>query len=63
MLYFRSFSDNIAEFQVLIYNPKMNIKIKLNEPRYRKREWVKKLPPLYQGQFEGEIPYKEIKDE
>jgi hypothetical protein len=41
----------------------MNIRIKLNEPRYRKREWVKKLIPLYQGQFEGEIPYKEIRDE
>jgi len=63
MLYLRDFKDNIAKFEILIYNPKKNIKIKLNEPRYRKRKWVKKLIPLYQGQFEGEIPYKEIRDE
>jgi len=63
MLFFRDFKDNIARFEILIYNPAKNIEIKLNKPQYRKREWVKNLPPLYQGQFEGEIPYKEIKDE
>lgn len=63
MIYFKNFKDNVVEFNILIYNPKKNIIIKLNEPRYRKREWVKKLIPLYQAQFEGEIPYKEVKDE
>jgi hypothetical protein len=63
MLYFKNFKDNVAEFNILIYNPEQNIRIKLNEPRYRKKEWVKKLIPLYQAQFEGEIPYKEVKDE
>ena len=63
MLYFRDFKDNVARFEILIYNPEKNIEIKLNEVRYRKKEWVKNLPPLYQKQFEGEIPYKEIKDE
>jgi len=43
LLYFKNFSETIAEFEFLIYNPKMNIKIKLNEPRYRDREWVKRI--------------------
>jgi len=63
MLYFRNFKNRIAQFDILIYNPKKNIRIKLNEPRYREKEWVKKLIPLYQGQFNGEIPYKEVEDE
>jgi hypothetical protein len=63
MVYFRDFKDNLAKINILIYNPKRNIKIKLNEPRYRKEKWVKKLIPLYQSQFNGEIPYKEVKDE
>jgi hypothetical protein len=63
MIYFKNFKDNIAEFNILIYNPKRDIKIKLNEPKYRNRKWVKKLSPLYQRELEGEIPYKEVKDE
>jgi hypothetical protein len=51
MIYFKNFKNNIAEFNILIYNPKKNIKIKLNEPRYRKEKWVKKLIPLYQGTY------------
>ena len=55
MIYFKDFSNNVAKFQFLIYNPKMNIKIKINEPRYRDKKWVSKLVPLYQKQFEREI--------
>jgi len=55
MIYFRDFSNNIAKLQFLIYNPKKNIKIKLNEPRYRNINFVKQLPPIYQKDFEREI--------
>ena len=55
MIYFENFDNGIAKFRFLIYNPKMNIKIEINEPRYRNKEWVKKLKPLYQKQFEREI--------
>ena len=55
MIYFRDFQNGIAKFDFLIYNPKMNIKIKINEPRYRNRNWVKNLKPLYQKNFEREI--------
>jgi hypothetical protein len=63
MFYFRDIKDDIAEFQILIYNPQKDIRIELDKEEYRKREWVKKLPPLNEGLFNGEIPYKEVKDE
>jgi len=55
MIYFRDFKENIAKFEFLIYNPKKNIRIDINEPRYRDRKWVKNLTPLYQKAFEREI--------
>ena len=55
MIYFRDFKDNIAKFEFLVYNPEQNIESNINEPRYRNKEWVKKLKPLYQKQFEREI--------
>jgi hypothetical protein len=55
MIYLRDFSQNVAKFEFLIYNPKKNIQIKLNEPRYRDKKWVINLTPLYQKAFEREI--------
>jgi hypothetical protein len=55
MIYFRDFSEGIAKFEFLIYNPKMSIKSDINEDRYRDKTWVAKLKPLYQRQFEREI--------
>ena len=55
MIYFRDFSEGIAKFEFLIYNPKMSIKLDINEDRYRDKTWVAKLKPLYQRQFEREI--------
>ena len=60
LIYFRNFKDNIAKFEFLIYNPKMNIKIDINEVRYRNRKWVSKLKPLYQKQFEREIDGRKL---
>jgi hypothetical protein len=55
MIYFENYDNGIAKFRFLIYNPKQNIRIKINEPRYRKKKWVKSLKPLYQKNFEREI--------
>jgi len=60
LIYFRNFSGNIAKFEFLIYNPKKNIRININEPRYRNKKWVSKLKPLYQKQFEREIDGKNL---
>jgi len=55
MIYFRDFIQGIAKFEFLIYNPKQNIRIDINEPRYRDKKWVSNLIPLYQKAFEREI--------
>jgi hypothetical protein len=55
MIYFRDFTQGIAKFEFLIYNPKQNIRIDINEPRYRDKKWVSNLIPLYQKAFEREI--------
>ena len=55
MIYFKDFNNNVAKFDFLIYNPKKNITIKINEPRYRDKKWVNKLTPLYQKFYEREI--------
>jgi len=55
MIYFRGYKDKIAKFEFLVYNPESNILLDINEPRYRNKNFVKKLKPLYQKQFEKEI--------
>ena len=55
MIYFRDFNENIAKFEFLIYNPKQNIELNISNPKYRDKEWVKKLPSIYQKNFEREI--------
>ena len=55
MIYLKDFKQNVAKFEFLIYNPKQNIRLDINEPRYRNRKWVLKLKPLYQKAFEREM--------